>query len=173
MGRRMDYTIAFDAPPGKIYQDLTSRQYWDALSDAYLWLNSQSEVTSFSSGQFGTDVVFKHFQPRSELLPVLRAVMPVDLVVARAQHYDPFDTGANSATGRFRATVPAMPGHFSGRYYLTEADGGERSQLRLATECKVHIPMVGGTIEKLILSNVTALFDAEEAFTADWITKHH
>ncbi|CAN5564504.1 DUF2505 domain-containing protein [soil metagenome] len=173
MGRRLDYTVAFNAPAGKIYQDLTSRQYWDALSDAYLCLNSPSEVASFCTGESGTDVVFKHFQPRSELPPVVRAVMPVDLVVARAQHYDPFDTDANSATGHFRATVPAMPGQFSGRYHLTETDGGERSQLRLATECKVHIPMVGGTLEKLILSGITALFDAEEAFTADWITKHH
>ena len=173
MGRRLDYTVAFDAPAGKIYQDLTSRQYWDALTDAYQWLTPQSEVTSFSSGEAGTDVVFKHFLPRSELPPVARAVMPVDLVVARAQHYEPFDSDANSATGHFRATVPAMPGHFSGRYHLTETDGGERSQLRLTTECKVHIPFVGGTLEQLILSNITALFDAEEAFTADWITRHH
>ena len=28
MTRRMDYTIAFDAPAEKIYQDFASREYW-------------------------------------------------------------------------------------------------------------------------------------------------
>lgn len=173
MSRRLDYAVSFDAPAEKIYQDLTSRQYWDALTDAYQWLTPQSEITEFSCGESGTDIVFKHFMPRSELPPIARTILPVDLVVARAQHFDPFDTDTNAATGRFRATVPAMPGHFSGRYFLTETDDGRRSQLRLASECKVRIPLVGGTIEQLILSNITTLFDAEEAFTADWIRQHH
>jgi hypothetical protein len=173
MSRRLDYTVSFDAPAEKIYQDLTSRHYWDALTDAYQWLTPQSEITEFCTDESGTDIVFKHFMPRSELPPIARTVLPVDLVVARAQHFDPFDTETNSATGRFRATVPAMPGHFSGRYFLTETDPGRRSQLRLTSECKVRIPLVGGTIEALIVSNITMLFDSEEAFTADWIVKHH
>jgi hypothetical protein len=172
MSRRLDYVVSFDAPAGKIYQDLTSRQYWEALSDAYQWLTPQSEITEFSSDESGTDIVFKHFAPRSELHPIARKVLPVDLVVARAQHFDPFDGEANSATGHFLATVPAMPGHFSGRYFLSDLDDG-RSQLRLTAECKVRIPLVGGTIEQLIVSNITTLFDSEEAFTADWIVKHH
>ena len=45
--------------------------------------------------------------------------------------------------------------------------------MRLASVCKVHIPLIGGTLEQLILSNITMLFDAEEAFMADWISKHH
>jgi hypothetical protein len=173
MGRRMDYTVAFAAPAEKIYQDLTSRPYWDALADAYQWLTPQSEITSLDADDTGTDIVFKHFLPRSELPPIARAVMPVDLVVVRAQHYDPFDSATNTATGSFRATVPAMPGHFSGQYFLGDTADGDGSQLRLASECKVHIPLVGGSLEQLILSNITALFDAEEAFTADWILNHH
>ena len=32
---------------------------------------------------------------------------------------------------------------------------------------------VGGVLEDLILHHIKQLFDAEEAFTADWIAKHH
>ena len=39
--------------------------------------------------------------------------------------------------------------------------------------CKVFIPLVGGALEDLILHHIKELFDAEEAFTADWISKHH
>jgi hypothetical protein len=31
MSRRMDYTVAVDAPPEKVYQDFTSREYWQTL----------------------------------------------------------------------------------------------------------------------------------------------
>ena len=55
--------------------------------------------------------------------------------------------------------------------FLTETDTG--SQLRLASECKVHIPLVGGALEDLIMHHITDIFDTEEAFTADWISKHH
>ena len=49
MSRRMDYTIEFDAPAEKIYQDFTSREYWQTLMDAYRFLTPRSEITSFSS----------------------------------------------------------------------------------------------------------------------------
>ena len=45
----MDYTVAFDAPAEKIYQDFTSRQYWDTLMAAYGWLTPHSEITAFRS----------------------------------------------------------------------------------------------------------------------------
>jgi hypothetical protein len=173
MTRRMDYTVAYDAPAEAIYENLTSRRYWESLADAYRWLSPQSEIAKFSSDESGTDIVFKHFLPRSDLPPVARAVMPVDLVVSRAQHFDPYDTTTSQASGGYRATVPAGLGHLSGRYLLRGTNGGELSQLQMASACKVHIPLVGGTIEQLILSNITMLFDAEEAFMADWISKHH
>ena len=65
----------------------------------------------------------------------------------------------------------AGPGRFGGQYFLTETDTGSR--LRLASVCKVWVPFIGGALEDLILHHMKQLFDAEEAFTADWISKHH
>jgi len=60
MTRRMEYTVAFDAPPEKIYQDFTGREFWQSLMDANRFVapQSRSEVTSFSTGDSGTDIVF-------------------------------------------------------------------------------------------------------------------
>ena len=116
----MDYTIAFDAPAEKIYQDFTSRHYWDSLMDAYGWLTPLSEITHFRSDETGTDIVFRQNLPRTYLPPVARTVMPVDMIITREQHFDPFDPDGNSATGSYRASVPHGPGHFGGRYHLTE-----------------------------------------------------
>jgi hypothetical protein len=171
MSRRMDYTIEFDAPAEKIYQDFASREYWQTLMEAYRFLSPQSEITSFSSGERGTDIVFIQNLPRLYLPPIARTVMPIDMVITRKQHFDPYDHAKNRARGTYSASIPHGPGSFGGQYFLAETDAGCR--LRLASVCTVYIPFLGGPIEDLILHNIKQLFDAEEAFTADWISKHH
>jgi hypothetical protein len=173
MSRRMDYTVAFDAPPEKIYQDFTSSDYWQSLMDSYRSVapQSHSEVTSFTTGEDGTDIVFVQVMPRSELPAIARAVIPVDMVITRTQHFDPYDHAGNRANGTYTASIPRGPGRFGGKYFLTETETG--SQLRLASVAKVHVPLVAGPLEDLLLHSVKYIFDAEEAFTADWISKHH
>ena len=167
----MDYTIEFDAPAEKIYQDFINREYWQTLMDAYRFLTPQSEITTFSSGERGTDIVFAQNLPRAYLPPVARTVVPVDMIITRTQHFDPYDHDRNRARGTYSASIPHGPGGLSGRYFLTETDTGSR--MRLASVCKVYIPFVGGALEDLILHHIKLLFDAEEAFTDDWISKHH
>jgi hypothetical protein len=171
MTRRMDYTLEFDAPSEKMYQDFTSREYWQSLMDVYRTVTPRSEVTSFHSGDRGTDIVFVHIVPRSGLPAIARTVLPVDMVITRTQHFDPYDHDRNRAEGTYSASIPHGPGSFGGQYFLTETDNG--SKLRLASVCKVHIPFIGGALEDLLLHNIKQLFDAEETFTADWISKHH
>ena len=171
MARRMDYRIAFGAPAEKIYSDFTSRDYWETLMDAYRFLTPQSEITTFESNGSGTDIVFKQNLPRMYLPAIARSVIPADMIITREQHFDPYDHVDKRGTGSYRASIPRGPGHFGGKYFLTETDAG--SELRLVSVCKVYIPLVGGALEDLILHHIKQLFDAEEAFTADWIAKHH
>jgi hypothetical protein len=167
----MDYQISFDAPAEKMYQDFTSRQYWQTLMDAYRFLTPQSEITQFRSDERGTDIEFVQNLPRMYLPPVARAVVQADMIITRRQHFAPYDHEKRCATGTFGASVPFAPGRFGGDYLLAEAAQG--STLRLSSICKVHVPLVGGILEDLVLQNIKLLFTAEEAFTADWIAKHH
>ena len=168
----MDYTIAFDAPAEKIYQDFTSRHYWDTLMDAYGCLTPQSEITHFTSDESGTDIAFRQNLPRAcTCRRSARAVMPVDMVITREQHFDPFDHADNRATGTYRAS--SRTGRVTSAADTSSPRPTRGSELRLVSVCKVHIPLIGGTLEQLILSHIKLLFDAEEAFTADWIAKHH
>lgn len=171
MTRRMDYTLAYDAPAEKIYQDFTSREYWQSLMDVYRQHLPHSEVTSFSSDERGADIVFSQHVRRRDLPPIAKAVVPVDLIITRTQHVEPFDHEKSRAKGSYTATVTHAPGHIRGEYLLTETDTG--SELRLASECKVYIPLVGGKLEEMILHGLEGLFDEEQAFTADWISSHH
>jgi Protein of unknown function (DUF2505) len=144
----MDYTLEFGAPAEKIYQDFTSRDYWQTLMDAYRFLTPQSEITTFSSTERGTDIVFIQNLPRMYLPPIARTVMPVDMVITRKQHFDPFDHAKSRAKGTYSASIPHGPGSFGGHYSLTETDTG--SQMRLAS--------LGGALEDLILHHIKLLF---------------
>src|SRR5688500_17199669 len=109
MSRRMEYTVAFDAPAEKIYQDFTSREYWQTLMDAYQLYVPQSQITSYSSGERGTDVAFTQHLPRNYLPPVARAVVPVDLIITRTQRFEPFDHAKSRAKGSYAASVTHAP----------------------------------------------------------------
>jgi hypothetical protein len=85
----MDYTIEFDAPAEKIYQDFTSREYWQTLMDSYRFLTPQSQIRSFKSTERGTDIVFVQNLPRMYLPPIARTVLPVDMVITRKQLWRP------------------------------------------------------------------------------------
>lgn len=166
MTRRSEYAVDFDAPAREVYAVFTDREFWEALMAAYRWQKQISDLTDFRTGETGTDIVFRQVMPRSNLPPVARAVMPVDMVVTREQHFDPFDEARDRAEGTYSAAIPAGLGHFGGTYFLEPTSAGSR--LRLASVCKVSIPLVGGTLEQLILSNITGLYDSEGAFMADW-----
>lgn len=99
-----------------MYQDFTSRDYWQSLMDAYRQM-SPSEITSFSSDERGTDIVFVQEVPRSELPAIARSVVPSDMVITRTQHFDPFDHARNRAKGSYAASIPRGPGRFGGQYF--------------------------------------------------------
>lgn len=160
----MQYTVTFTAPAARIYDQFTSEEYWRGLTEEYRRLNPRTELTLFRSYQGGTDIALRQVMPRDDLPPVARKVMPVDLVITREQHFGPFDDATEQAAGTFSATMPRAPGRLSGRYDLTGTATG--CELRVTSECKVSIPLVGGTLEDLVLTNMRHLFHGERNFTA-------
>jgi hypothetical protein len=167
----MEFTMSFGAPAEKIYADLTSIEFWNSAMDVYRANIPEAEVTSFSSDEGGTDIEFMHCVPRSELPPVARNLMPVDVVISRSQHFEPYDHTNNRALGTYTATVRHGPGELTGSLELTDTDDG--SQLRIRSVCRVWIPVIGGKLEKLILDGLAEVFTSEEEFAADWIAEHH
>ncbi|ULE34215.1 DUF2505 domain-containing protein [Mycobacterium sp. IDR2000157661] len=170
MSRRRTYTVAFDLPPEKIHQDLTSPEYWHGLIEVYREF-TPSELTSLGTDDGGIDVEFVHNLPRSDLPAVARHALPTDVVVTRRQRLDTFDHSRNRATGTYSASIPHAPGRLSGQYALTETATGSR--LQYESVCKVWVPLIGGSVEEMILDGITDLFDGERRFTADWIAERH
>jgi len=118
MSRRMDYTLEFDAPAAKIYQDFTGRDYWQTLMDAYRFFALQSEITTFLSGERGTDIVFVQTLPRM-YLPPIRA----DRGACRHDHHPqaalrPVRSCEEPGQGHLLGEHPAWAGQLQGQYFL-------------------------------------------------------
>ena len=65
--------------------------------------------------------------------------------------------------GTFEVTVRGLPGTMTGTQKLTDSGGGAVTEIQ--GEATVSVPMVGGRIEKVVVEQVGALLDAEDAFT--------
>lgn len=164
----MDHTIDFDVSAESIYAIFRSEEYWQRLVAHYLDFAQHSELVEFSCDASGIEVEFHQVLARSELPSLVRTVVPLDLVLTRRQHFGPFD--GDRAHGTYTATVAHVPGRLDGHTELRATDTG--STLRLASSCKVGIPLLGGPLETLVLQAARDLFGAEEAFTADWLVRH-
>ncbi|WP_210115587.1 DUF2505 domain-containing protein [Mycobacterium sp. DL99] len=169
MSRRLEYTLAFDAPAETVYAAYASDEYWQSLMDRYDDLTpGKSDITEFRSDEHGIEVEFRQVLPRAELPAILRTVIPLDLAITRRQFFGPFDQ--HGVNGHYAASVSHAPGRLDGRYALTGASTGSR--LQVDSTCKVSMPLIGGKLEDLVLQSVNEVFGIEGAFTADWIAEH-
>ncbi|MCK0175723.1 MULTISPECIES: DUF2505 domain-containing protein [Mycobacteriaceae] len=164
MTRRMEHTLAFAAPAAQIHALFVSEDYWRSLAGFYRRLDPGTELTEFRAAGGGADVALRQVLPRADLPQIARKVIPVDMVITRRQHFAAYDAEKHWATGTFEATMPRAPGRLRGDYELS--DTGTGCSFRVRSSCKVSIPLIGGTLEDLVLTNMRIMFNAERDFTA-------
>ena len=68
-----------------------------------------------------------------------------------------------------RVEIKNTPATIKGTLGLAPVDAG--TQVDVDIECKVGIPMVGGKIEGLIMTDLEKTAEAEKQFGADWLAK--
>ena len=166
----MDYTLEFDAPAEKIYQDFTSREYWQTLMDAYRFLTPQSEITSFSSGERGIDVVTTQTLRADRLPGVVTQFHRGDLSFVREETWTPIRDG--QATATVKGAIRGAPATLNGTAVLAPAKSGAGSRLEFKASVEVKVPLVGGKIENFIGNQLVELLIAEQRFTTVWITEN-
>jgi hypothetical protein len=165
----MVYDIDVDVTAAQMYGYFSARGYWEDLVEYYRGRSSRTEIAHFSSDATGTDVSFRHILSAQDLPSVARRVVSGTFVVTRVQHFDPFDTQADRAVGRYVAEIPA-PVEVTGDYLLYNTDSGSR--MRLESACRARVPIIGGQIEQLVVGGLKMLLAQEGEFTAEWVAGH-
>lgn len=164
MARRLDYSARFvNHSVTQVWAALQSAEHWEARLDE-LRVYSPNELTSLEVKAKSVDLVFNHIIPR-ELMPELaRAVLRKDMVITRVERYD-FD--GKSVSGHSSASIPGGPGSVTARTAITAE--GRGSVLQTTLEAQVHIPLVGGQLEKVMLTHLLELQSTECGATATWL----
>lgn len=170
MARTMRYTVDVSVPAEVMYGHFTAITYWEDLVAFYRAANTRTEIAHFASDSRGTDVHFSHILSADDLPAIARPVVPGRFVVTRQQHFEPFDSTANTAAGRYLADIPTVPVELAGTYILRDAVGG--SQMQMDSHCTVRAPLIGGKIEQWVLGGLESLFAQEGEFTTEWINRH-
>jgi hypothetical protein len=166
MARRLDYSARYPLHTTKeVYGALASRDYWDArFEEMRSRANADHQVTSFHADSEGIEVELTHILKRSDLPQMAQAVQRKDLLITRRETFGPFGL---ETTGSYEAGIPTGPGSLTGTMRLFETETG--CTLRISSEAKVHIPLVGSRFEQMILINLIDLFREEAKFTAAWL----
>lgn len=169
MARQLDYLVTLDDPASKTYQAFATREYWEDLVKLHAE-STLTELTQFSVDADGIHVTFTHTLTKDQLPPIIAALVPLKLTIAREQHFDRFNEATDSAQGSYVANLPGGALDLRGTYELKNTESG--SALESKSTCKVKIPLVGGKIEEVLLKGLRDLFDTERDFTRTWISSH-
>ncbi|MFD4404111.1 DUF2505 domain-containing protein [Nocardia sp. NPDC058499] len=164
MARRLDYSARYPLHTTKdVYAALKNRDYWEARM-VEMRKYSPNEVVSIDASEDGIDVVLHHILPREMLPEVAQTVMRKDMVITRKESYGPFGP---EVEGEYSASIPAGPGSLTGTMRLFPTDTG--CTMRISSNAKVFIPMMGPRLEQLMLVNLVDLFRAEAEVTQKWL----
>jgi hypothetical protein len=102
---------------------------------------------------------------KSALPPLVQNVVPANLVLERTETIRP--VGPGRYEGTVDVHVPGAPVTAAGRMQLHEGAGG--SEFTLQADVTVHLPLIGGRIEEIVVEQVRNLMAAETEFTREWL----
>ncbi|NUS42636.1 MAG: DUF2505 domain-containing protein [Mycobacteriaceae bacterium] len=164
MARRMNYSARYPLHTAQeVYGALASRDYWDARIDE-MRKHTPNDLVHYHADDAGIEVELHHVLPRGMLPELAQAVQRKDMTISRVESYSAFGP---EVTGKYEANIPAGPGSLGGTMRLFETETG--STLRITSEAKVYIPLLGPRLEQMILINLVDLFRAEAEFTTEWL----
>ncbi|MEU4802309.1 DUF2505 domain-containing protein [Actinosynnema sp. NPDC023587] len=163
MARRIEHLTTFPRPASEVYAALVDESH---LRDRLAALGGvDAALVAFTTTEGTTSYQLKQGVPADRLPPVARGVLGGDLVIDRAESW----TEAGRA-GTVEVTLNGVPGRLDGTFTLVDTAGGG-SELTLAGQVKVGIPLMGGKLEGLIAEQVAVLLENETEFTTEWLAR--
>jgi hypothetical protein len=151
----------YTASPSDLFALFGDRSFVQARLEASGGLNP--EVVSLdASDDGGLDIITRQGIPASVLPSIVSSFISGDLSTQRTESWR---AAADGYTADLTVTIHGAPASLKGT--ITLISEGDGSLLTVNADAHVPIPMFGGRIEKVIVEQVTDLFDQEEKFTHD------
>ncbi|MEE4022037.1 DUF2505 domain-containing protein [Gordonia sp. PKS22-38] len=163
MASTMEHAVSYPFSVSRLWEILSSEQYWRDLLDAIN--SSHGQLDSFDVTDDTITVVMQQGVPAEKLPSVVTKVRPGDLEIPRR---NTFTLAGDRITGEMTATVSGAPAKVNGAFVTS----GDPASTRYTADVEVSVPFVGGKIEKAIIDQLVELLDAEQEQTVAWEAAH-
>ena len=166
MATRFSHSARIESRLETVFTSYADEAFWhDRLSTVGSPADTLDDfvVTSESISVTVTQVI-----PAEDIPDLARKVLPGQLTIVRTNTFTGFDGERFSGTARAEA---------AGGLGLIDGGAEAVSEGGLALESvsgkvKVSVPLLGGKLEKLVISHLTHLFAAEYEHLNRWVSRH-
>lgn len=160
MSTPLTFELAYHAPLDKVLAMLFDPAFREAVCDAQHALSRSVVVEgSADAGKVGID-----YQQDTSRAPSFVKKMIGDRMAVKQQ--EAWSGGAAVV----EMGIPGKPGEMKGRMRLTEA-GGVTTQT-VSYDISVHVPLVGGKVERLIEDIIVKALQKENLVGREWLINH-
>jgi hypothetical protein len=166
MARSIDYRSTSQYPADEVYATMVDP---DFLTARLAKIGGKgAELLEHTADAEGSRYRLRHGLDPKDLPPMVRSVLPGDIVIERTEIWT--RQGAGRYAGESQVAIPGTPASALGGMRLRDIDGGQ-SELHVRADVTVRVPLVGGKIEGVVAEQVQNLLAAETQFTLAWLAR--
>ena len=162
MATRFSHNARIGAPIEAVYTAYGSEEYW---RERLLAVGTDRDsLDDFASTSDGVRVTITQHIPEDDIPDSARKVLPGQLTIVRTCTYCGFD--GRTFTGSARAEAAGGLGLINGDATAVDRDGV--AEETVSGQVKVSVPLLGGKLEKMVVSHLDRLFEAEYRHLNRW-----
>lgn len=165
MASKLQHTVSYPFSTARLWAIYTTEKYWHDLVERVNGGHGHVDKVTITG-----DTVTVQIQqgiPADKLPSAVTKVMPGDLRIPRTNTYR---LVGDRIEGETHATVDGapVPVDVTG----STVTSGDPASTDNRVEVSVNLPLFGGRIEKSVVSELSALLDAEREHTVEWETEN-
>lgn len=153
------YEMRYHAPIDEVYAMLGDKDFRERVCEAADTV--RHEVTISEDGS-GMTVDVDQVQPSHGIPSFAQKLVGHEIEVEQREVW------SSPTDATLEVTIPGKPGHLKGTITLTEGDGVVVETVE--AEVKVHIPMIGGKLERLIADLLESALRSEQKVGEAWLS---
>ena len=157
---KFEHTLRYDASPAEVFAMLGDAVFRERVCEA----QHVSEATVEIDGVDDTMTVSIDQRRPSDGIPSFAKKFVGDTI-----HIAQREEWSSATDAVLDVTIPGKPGHMKGA--ITLRPDGDGTVETVTGELKVHIPIVGGKIEGLVIELFEHALEAEQRIGKTWLAR--
>ena len=150
--------LEYDASPAEVYAMLADPAFREAVCEAGDSVRHDVSITSQGAGM---SVSVDQVQPAAGIPSFARKIVGDEIEILQREEW------SSETDASLDVSIPHKPGHLKGTITLREQGTGTVETVD--AEVKVHIPMLGGKLEKLISDMLGSALRSEHRVGKAWL----